>query len=559
VLSLFVFLVLIGTSLFPNHPLRATRSTAPNIVLILTDDQRWDTLWAMPHIQSDLVAPGMTFSNAFVVNPLCCPSRTSILTGKYSHTTGVYDDGGAYGGFPVFRDRRTLATWLRDAGYHTGLIGKYLNGYLTRKYWYIPPGWDRWFAILVGSRLNNEAAYYYDYDISDQGVQASFGHTDADYSTDVFAAQADTFIRTTSPDQPLFLYLAPAAPHEPATPPTRYADAFSDLPPSRPPNFNEDDVSDKPAYIQAIHPLTQSQIDIVDAFRIDQYRTLLAVDDLVHTVVTALSDTGRLGNTMIVFASDNGLTWAEHRRKGKLVPYEESIRIPLVIRYDPGVTTPGIDDHLVTNLDFASTFTEISGAKGANLEGTSLVPLLSGTPVTWRNSFLVEHYKGKGPIPTYCEVRSEDFAYVDYGTGEEELYDLEADPYQLDNRASDPALQDELMAQRIKVEELCEPPPPEFVFDFDVLAPTVPTDLAAAAPGPNEVDLSWTASTDNVAVTGYTVYRDGVSVATVDGATTSFVDTGVLPNTTYTYTVDAFDAAENHSAASAPVTVTTPG
>src|SRR5207249_4084435 len=151
------------------------------------------------------------------------------------------------------------------------------------------------------------------------------------------------------------------------------------------------DVSDKPAYVQKHRSLSKSLQDTIDSFRVDQYRTQLAVDDAVGTVITALSDTGRLANTMIVLASDNGHTWGEHRLLGKIVPYEESIRIPLVVRYDAVITAPGTDDHLVTNLDLASTFTDLTGATGEGLEGQSLMPLLSRTPVTWRQDFLVEH------------------------------------------------------------------------------------------------------------------------------------------------------------------------
>jgi N-acetylglucosamine-6-sulfatase len=550
-------MLLVGASPIPVHHPRAAATTAPNIVLILTDDQRWDTLWAMPNVQSELVAHGIDFTNAFVVNSLCCPSRASILTGEYSHSTMVYDDGGPYGGFQAFRDAETTATWLHAAGYHTGLIGKYLNRYMRENETYIPPGWDRWFGALL-SRTNNESAYYYDYYMSDQGVESYFGYGDANYSTDVYAAQADSFIRTTDADQPLFLYLAPAAPHEPATPPTRYATEFSELPPSRPPNFNERDVSDKPSYIRKLRHLTKAQQAAIDALRINQYRTLLGADDAVGTVVKALSDTGRLDNTMIVFASDNGLTWGEHRNRGKIVPYEESIRVPLVIRYDPLVAIPSTDDHLVTNLDLASTFTELAGAQGVGLEGLSLIPLLAKTPVAWRNDFLVEHLRGTAVVPTYCAVRNEGFIYITYDTAEEELYDLASDPYELVNVASDPAYASTVASLRVRLQTLCDPPPPGFTFPYDALAPSQPTALSGTAPSSTEVDLTWSPSTDNVAVTGYTIYRDGATLATVDGTTLSYADATVEPGTTYTYTVDAFDAAGNHSVVSDPFVITTP-
>jgi N-acetylglucosamine-6-sulfatase len=525
-------------------------------VLILTDDQRWDTLWAMPYVQSDLIAPGIDFNNAFAVNPLCCPSRASILTGQFSHTHLVYQNGGDYGGLRAFDDQETIATSLQSAGYQTGLVGRYLSGYRNAYAGYIPPGWDRWFVVLQ-TKLDTETAYYYDYNVSDQGAVVAYGNAEADYSTDVFAAEAASFIRTANPDQPLFLFLATAAPHTPAMPPARYSEEFSDLEHHRPPSFNEADTSDKPAYVRDWPRLKASNKAAIDDLRIKQYRTLLAVDDAVESVVTALSDTGRLGSTMIVFASDNGFAWGEHKLRGKSVPYEESIRIPLVIRYDALIASPGSDDHLIANIDLAPTFAELAGASGGEYEGQSLLPLLSQPPGAWREDLLVEHTQGDGRVPTYCAVRSTDFAYVTYGTAEEELYDLAVDPYQLDNLAADPAHEATVGGLRTRLQESCSPSPPGFVFPYDALSPSAPIGVIAVASSPTEVDVSWTASTDNVSVTGYTIYRDGVEVATVDGATTSFHDTGLSPLTDYTYTVDAFDEAGNHSALSEPVMVST--
>jgi arylsulfatase A-like enzyme len=541
--------------LFP-RVLAEPQATAPNIVLIITDDQRWDTLWAMPHVQADLVAHGVSFANAFVVDSLCCPSRASFLTGQYSHSTNVYKNEGPEGGFASFNDDSTVATWLHDAGYHTALIGKYLNGYRNPQV--IPPGWDRWFTLLQKTR-GAEVGYYYNYSISDQGVGVAYGSAEADYSTDVFAGQADTFIRTTDPAQPLFLYFAPAAPHTPATAPVRYANEFSDLLPYRPPNYNEDDVSDKPAYISTLKRASLSKQATIDAFRINQYRTLLAVDDAVNTILTALSDTGRVDNTMIVFASDNGLTWAEHRwQEGKIVPYEESIRIPLVIRYDPLTSTPWTDIHLVANIDIASTFAGLAGTSGPGIEGLSLMPLVENTFLDWRDGFLIEHEQGRDKAPSFCAVRTVQFEFTAYNTGEQELYDLAMDPYQLTNVVSDPAYENTLAALRALDQQLCFPTPPGFAFPYDVIPPSTPGGLSGVAPSSSEVDLGWLSSTDNVAVTGYTIYRDGQLLATVDSATLAYADLTVSPQTTYTYTVDAFDLAGNHSPPSEAIQVTVP-
>ena len=289
---------------------------------IVTDDQRWDTLWAMPHVRDLLADRGTTFSNAFVVNPLCCPSRSSILTGNYSHTTGVYRETPPFGAFPSFHDGSTIATWLHDQGYTTGLFGKYIDAYqhaaLTG---YVPPGWDRW-AAFVRSR-------YLDYKLTIDGDIRTYGDGPSDYSTNVLGSLAERFIRDTS--GPIFVEYAPAAPHAPRDPGSAVPGSLRHPAPWRPPSYDEPDVSDKPSYIRDLPPLSGDVRAAVDGFRQNQYRTLLSVDSQVEALVGALRDTGRLGNTLIVFTSDNGIV-GEHRWVKKEVPYEESIRVPLVVR-----------------------------------------------------------------------------------------------------------------------------------------------------------------------------------------------------------------------------------
>ena len=194
---------------------RRSSEAPPSVLLIVTDDQRWDTLWAMPHVRELIADRGTTFADAFVVNSLCCPSRSSILTGDYSHTTGVYRESPPFGAFPSFRDGSTIATWLHDDGYTTGLFGKYIDAYqhaaLTG---YVPPGWDRW-AAFVRSR-------YQDYELTIDGAVHAYGSQPSDYSTNVLGSLADRFIRDTS--GPIFVEFAPAAPHAPATPEPRFQD-----------------------------------------------------------------------------------------------------------------------------------------------------------------------------------------------------------------------------------------------------------------------------------------------------------------------------------------------
>jgi N-acetylglucosamine-6-sulfatase len=445
--------IAVGASVAPVAPSTADAEGLPNVVVILTDDHRWDQIDRMPILQSELVGKGTDFRNAFLTNALCCPSRATYLTGTYSHTNGVYTNGGKHGGFARFRDSSTVATWLDAAGYRTGYVGKYFN--LYKNAGYIPPGWDTWHAF-VGT------PGYFNYTLTHDGVAQSYGSAASDYSTDVLARSADAFIRSADPGAPLFLYFAPYAPHGPLTPAPRYSTALSDFVGIRPPNLNEPDVSDKPAWVRSLSARGGNG----DATRKAQYRMLLAVDDAIGTILAALEDGGRLSETLFVFAADNGWSGRSHRWTGKEAPYEEVIRTPLVIRYDPvtgGVSQ--VDDHLALNLDIAQTIAEVAGVPAPGAEGRSLLPLMSGDDVAWRSEFLIEHLRTatRDAIPTYCAVRSTRYKYVKYETGEEELYDLSVDPYELDSKHADPAMAGVKAELLSRLRELCSPPPPNFV------------------------------------------------------------------------------------------------
>jgi arylsulfatase A-like enzyme len=240
----------------------------PNIVLVLTDDQRWDMLGRMPKVQRRLVDHGIKFKRAFVVNSFCCPSRATILTGQYSHSTGVYNVEPPHGGFVSFHDQSTVVTWLHAAGYRTALIGKYLNGYSGT---YIPPGWDRWFALQM-----NDPGRYYDIAVNDQGTIRQFGDAPSDYSTRLYASRAVSFIRHTA--RPFFLYVAPYAPHGPAIPDPRDVSKFPNMRPARPASYDEADVSDKPAWVRALHPMGAAKRAHTDALHVNRFRSLLGVD-----------------------------------------------------------------------------------------------------------------------------------------------------------------------------------------------------------------------------------------------------------------------------------------
>jgi N-acetylglucosamine-6-sulfatase len=339
------------------------------------------------------------------------------------------------------------------------LVGKYLNYYGPAAHrGYVPPGWDRWFSYASGN------AHYYNYDITDNGRIRYYRSAPWDYSTTVLGNHAVDFIRNTK--GPLFLYYAPSAPHQPAIPGPRDRAAFSSgLNLSWPPNFNEADVSDKPDWVQDA-PLRHPSM--VAATRMRQYRTLLGVDRSVARIVQALRDSGRLSTTFIVFMSDNGFLWGEHRLADKRAVYEESIRVPMVIRYDPITRSARVDDHLVLNMDLAPTWAALAGRTMPGANGRSLLPLLRSPTAPWRQEFLIEHLKDSegDPVtrsdPTYCAIRTTRFKYVLYQTREQELYDLKTDPYELQNLAHDPNYIDRRLDLRSRLNQLCRPRPPGF-------------------------------------------------------------------------------------------------
>ena len=425
----------------------------PDVILIVTDDQRWDTLWAMPIVQRELVEPGVAFDRAFVVNPICCPSRASVLTGDYSHTTGVYRQTPPFGRVEAFDDSSTLATRLDAAGYTTALFGKYLDGYQHRALTgVVPPGWDRWVAFV--------RAGYFDYRLTVDGEVRTYGSSATDYSTTVLAEETVAFLEAAS--GPVFVLFAPAAPHAPAVPHPRDDAAFAGLGVARPPSFDEADVGDKPAWVRALPRLGEGGGQRLDAFRRQQYRALQSVDRAVGRIVGALERTGRLQNTLLVFTSDNGIHHGEHRWTKKEAPYEESIRVPLVLRWDAAAwhDEPSVAA-LVLNIDVAPTVAEAVGLE-LDADGRSLLPLLDERTHRWREDFLIEHLEGSNPVPTFCAVRSEAWKYVRYSTGEEELYDLDRDPSELENVASEPSARPKLESLRERLRELCRPAPPGF-------------------------------------------------------------------------------------------------
>jgi N-acetylglucosamine-6-sulfatase len=418
----------------------------PNIIFILTDDQPYHTVDYMPTVKTQLMAKGITFENGFVTTPLCCPSRVSILTGEYVHNHQIYTDRMPMGGAEKFDDTTCMAIWLQDAGYRTAYFGKYLNGYEDIKpYGVVPPGWDEWKAFLgknlpVNDDIGN-LQFYSNFSMSENGTAVEYPKSKANFSTDVVTNDALTFIRDTR-DQPFFMMLGYYNPHSPYISAPRHKDTFRaggdwDWVQYRPPNFNEADVSDKPKYISELSPLTETEVDTVHK---QILRSLLSVDDGIASILTALDEAGLDDNTIIIYLSDNGLTLGDHRfGAAKNCPYEACVKVPFIV-YAPGYYQPRVDLHLVANIDLAPTIAEWAGVTPPDsVDGMSMVPLLKNPSAEWREGVLFEHWpteEGVGSmIPQFYSIRTAEWKYTEYDTGEVELYDLVNDPYELQNLA----------------------------------------------------------------------------------------------------------------------------
>jgi arylsulfatase A-like enzyme len=335
------------------------------------------------------------------------------------------------GGVRAFADQSTVATWLSAAGYRTGFYGKYLNEYdLLGNY--IPPGWREWHVF---DSSNGE---FYDYNLNVNGTYVYYGTSPQDYSTDVLTARGVQFIESTPAGQPFFLFHAIYPPHEPFTPAPQDIGTFAGQPDWRPPAYNEADVSDKPAWVRALPLVSPSAEANLDAINRQQLESLQAADRGVQALFAALARSGRLDNTLVIFTSDNGLSWGEHRWfLSKNCVYEECIRVPFWVRR-PG-QTPRTDSSLVQNIDLAPTLADWAGVvpPGA-LNGSSLLPLMQNAAAPWRSESLVET-RGLSAARDYQAVRTLQYVYAEYANGDRELYDLTVDPHQLTNVVHDPA------------------------------------------------------------------------------------------------------------------------
>jgi len=455
-----------------------TKATAdkPNIIFVLTDDLDYASAQKMPEIGSLLVEEGLSFEQAFVSHPVCCPSRATILTGLYDHNHEVLSNIFPSGGFEKFvsegHEENSIAVGLQVEGYRTGFFGKYLNQYPGDDPTHVPPGWDEWYGKIEEQKL-------YDYQINENGEVVSYGNETEDFFTDVLSGQATDFVSRAAPeDRPFFAYVAPTAPHGPATPAARHEGAFAEEEVPRPPSFDEEDVSDKPSPVSGAERISEEETSNIDDYYRQRLESMLAVDEMVASLVEELEAAGELDNTYIFFTSDNGWFGGEHRiRSGKNRAYEESARVPLFVR-GPGIHAGTKTKKLALNTDFAPTFASLADVSFP-ADGRSLAPLLRGEePASWRSSVLLEKLpqedtgeeekgkgKGKGKqdkagsagVPkagaggqlAFEAVRTGTHKYVEYENGEIELYDLVNDPYELQSlhESADPSLLEDLKAK----------------------------------------------------------------------------------------------------------------
>lgn len=387
-----------------NHsiPYEIIKNELPNFVLILTDDQDV-VLGGMDRMKSLkflVQKQGVTFSNSFVVSPLCCPSRSSMLTGRYVHNHGAINN--SYSGecsgrrWQLGPEKKTFAAHLKKNGYSTFYAGKYLNQYGTGAAGgvaHVPPGWDSWVGLVGNSR-------YYNYTLSVNGTQEI--HKDNpknDYFTNVIRKKALAFLDSSSSHMPFFMMISTPASHAPFTPEPKYASNFTDLKAPRDPNFNIKAGSDKHWLMRhGIQPLPEDTIDKIDEVYRKRLRTLLTVDDIIKDVIESLSSKGVLSNTYIIFTSDNGYHMGQFSLPlDKREPYESDIRVPLLIR-GPGITPGQIIKYASLNIDLAPTILDLASVPIPKyMDGTSLKSILineeSKTVNSWKHYF----YK-KSPI-----------------------------------------------------------------------------------------------------------------------------------------------------------------
>lgn len=486
------------------RPAGADTDGRPNILVVMTDDMATTDLKFMPNVRRLVAEQGTKFADAVDSFPLCCPARATFITGQYAHNNGVAGNFYPYGWYGMEDRGNILPAWLQKAGYRTELIGKWLNGYGARDaHGEVPRGFDIWRGLLDVSAYD-----YYNFVINRDGKLRAWGdasfahklvqfakievipnpgglagvlakrnevfgpppysywgtHERRDYSPDVTGRMTEQLVRAERrARKPFFIWWAPASPHreDVATtlmgrpgpdprPAKRYAQQSKQYDLPRPPSFNEADFADKPSNMQDKAPtMSEAQIHQLELDYHGRAGSLRAVDDHVAQLVKVLRNTHQFQNTVIVFVSDNGWLQGQHRITGdKYLPYEESLRVPFILR-GPGIPADRTINGQVSNVDFAPTLLDLAKAKpGRTMDGVSLMPAARNPAKVPNRAIEIEALAPlfEGDIPNnawdrpYKGVRTNRYTYVIYKeTGDEELYDRQLDPYQLQNVADQPA------------------------------------------------------------------------------------------------------------------------
>jgi arylsulfatase A-like enzyme len=425
-------------------------SPRPNVIFIVTDDQSYDALsvvqteqgqrgrfpWLQtPHLDR-LAAEGVRFRNAFVVNSLCSPSRAVSLTGRYSHLNGIASN---FRPFPL--DSVTYATLLRASGYTTAYVGKWHMGSQPER-----PGFDYHATYLGHGRYENARFLVQDQETPTQG-----------WVDDVATDYAIAFIhQQQATSRPWALTLGFKSPHQPWEPPARTRDLYAGEVARTVPNLNT-----PPPYLRA-RGQNRSGLPVppTSPTNLGYFRCVKAMDDCVGRLLAALDRSGAAENTLVIFTSDNGFYLGAHATGDKRSAYDESLRVPLIVRYPAlGAAARGRTvDAMVLNLDLAQTLLDFAGVPAPQeMQGRSWRPLLKGQPTAWRQSWFYEYFaenQKSSPVPDITAVRTNNAKLIHYRGHPHwnELFDLTADPYEVRNLYHDPAAAD-LKAKMVREHE----------------------------------------------------------------------------------------------------------
>lgn len=457
----------------------------PNVVVIMTDDQRFDDMATLPRVTRLIGDAGVTFTRAYASYPVCCPARATFFTGQYAqnhHVLCLYPSCG--GGYGRLNQRDYLPVWLEDAGYTTAHIGKFLNGYGKEEGTPLDPnGWTEWYGLVDHSTYR-----MWGYKIrekgpgDDEGTTKTYGKVRGGrrklYQTDVLTNKAVDFIGRRGPDaRPFFLSVAYLAPHHEsghtqsitgqlvrAAP--RHRGFYAGRPVPKPPGYNEDDMSDKPSFVARFNRRINAKREAAITRRFhERWEALLAVDEGVERIIRKLSDTGELDNTYVIFTSDQGFMQGEHRiAQGKMVPYEGSTHVPLLIR-GPGLPRGRTTKALVGDVDLAPTIMDATPAQASHpLDGLSILqwanrpnrrnlrPFLhttAGQAAKGHTNTREGGARGTQPrVPAWRAIRTTQWLYVEYHGGYRELYDVNRDPWQTNSVVDNPNLRQKIRTLR---------------------------------------------------------------------------------------------------------------